>query len=32
MAGESGYAPVIGEVEPGSIAELAGLESGQEIV
>jgi regulator of sigma E protease len=32
MAGESGYAPVIGEVEPGSIADVAGLESGQEIV
>jgi regulator of sigma E protease len=32
LAGESGYAPVIGDVEAGSIAELAGLESGQEIV
>ncbi len=32
MAGESGYAPVIGEVEPGSVAEAAGLEPGQEIV
>ena len=32
LAGESGYAPVIGEVEPGSIAEIAGLEPGQEIV
>lgn len=32
MAGESGYAPVIGEVEAGSVAELAGLEAGQEIV
>ena len=32
MAGESGYAPVIGEVEPGSVAEVAGLEPGQEIV
>jgi regulator of sigma E protease len=32
LAGESGYAPVIGEVEAGSIAEVAGLESGQEIV
>jgi regulator of sigma E protease len=32
MAGESGYAPVIGEVEAGSIADVAGLEAGQEIV
>lgn len=32
MAGESGYAPVIGEVEAGSLAEVAGLEAGQEIV
>ena len=32
LAGESGYAPVIGEVEPGSVAEIAGLEPGQEIV
>lgn len=32
MAGESGYAPVIGEVEVGSIADVAGLEAGQEIV
>jgi regulator of sigma E protease len=32
MAGESGYAPVIGEVKPGSVAEVAGLEPGQEIV
>ena len=32
LAGERGLAPVIGEVEPGSIAEMAGLESGQEIV
>ncbi len=32
MAGESGYAPVIGEVEPGSVADVAGLEPGQEIV
>jgi regulator of sigma E protease len=32
LAGESGYAPVIGEVEAGSIAEVAGLEAGQEIV
>ncbi|TGD74084.1 RIP metalloprotease RseP [Mangrovimicrobium sediminis] len=32
MAGESGYAPLIGKVEPGSVAEVAGLEAGQEIV
>ncbi len=32
LSGESGYAPVIGEVETGSIADVAGLESGQEIV
>jgi regulator of sigma E protease len=32
MAGESGYIPVIGEVEAGSIADVAGLEAGQEIV
>jgi len=32
VAGESGYAPVIGEVEAGSVAEVAGLEAGQEIV
>lgn len=32
MAGETGYAPVLGEVESGSIAEVAGLEAGQEIV
>ena len=32
LAGERGLAPVIGSVEPGSIAEMAGLESGQEIV
>lgn len=32
LAGETGYSPVIGEVEPGSIAEIAGLESGQEII
>jgi len=32
MAGERGYAPVIGEVEPGSVAEMAGLEPGQEVV
>jgi regulator of sigma E protease len=32
MAGESGYVPIIGEVEPDSIAAVAGLEAGQEIV
>ncbi|MDG2273492.1 MAG: RIP metalloprotease RseP, partial [Halioglobus sp.] len=32
MAGESGYVPIIGEVEPGSVAAVAGLEPGQEIV
>ncbi|EAQ96187.1 putative metallo peptidase [Congregibacter litoralis KT71] len=32
IAGESGYAPVIGAVETGSVAEVAGLEPGQEIV
>ncbi len=32
MAGETGYAPIIGEVEAGSPADLAGLEAGQEIV
>ena len=32
MSGERGVAPVIGEVEVGSIAEMAGLEAGQEIV
>ena len=32
MSGETGYAPVIGEVEAASVADVAGLESGQEIV
>ncbi|MBN7797530.1 RIP metalloprotease RseP [Parahaliea mediterranea] len=32
MAGESGFSPVIGGVETGSVAEVAGLEAGQEIV
>ncbi len=32
MSGESGYVPIIGEVEPDSIAAVAGLEAGQEIV
>lgn len=32
MAGETGYSPVIGEVEPGSVAYMAELEAGQEIV
>lgn len=31
-AGESGYAPFIGEIEVGSVADVAGLEAGQEIV
>lgn len=32
MAGESGYVPLISEVEPDSVAAVAGLEPGQEIV
>ncbi len=32
MAGETGVAPLIQSVEEGSVAEIAGLESGQEIV
>lgn len=32
FAGETGYAPVVGAVEKGSIADVAGLEEGQEIV
>jgi regulator of sigma E protease len=32
MAGETGYVPVIGEIEAGSVADVAGLEVGQEIV
>jgi len=32
MAGESGYVPIIEDVEPGSVAAVAGLEPGQEIV
>jgi regulator of sigma E protease len=32
LAGETGVVPVIGSVERGSVADLAGLESGQEIV
>jgi len=32
MAGESGYAPVVGQVEEASIADMAGLEPGQEII
>ena len=32
LGGETGYAPLIGEVKPGSIADVAGLEAGQEIV
>ena len=32
LSGESGYAPIIGEVESGSVADVAGLEAGQEII
>jgi regulator of sigma E protease len=32
FAGETGYVPIIGEVEVGSVADVAGLEAGQEIV
>jgi regulator of sigma E protease len=32
MAGESGYVPLISEVAPDSVAAVAGLEEGQEIV
>ncbi|MFT5484957.1 MAG: regulator of sigma E protease [Halieaceae bacterium] len=32
LSGETGYAPVVGSIKEGSIAEVAGLESGQEIV
>ena len=32
ISGETGIAPILGEVEVGSVAEVAGLESGQEIV
>jgi regulator of sigma E protease len=32
LSGETGYAPIIGDVEAGSIADVAGLEAGQEIV
>jgi regulator of sigma E protease len=32
MAGESGYVPLIGDVKPESVAAVAGLEAGQEIV
>jgi regulator of sigma E protease len=32
LGGEAGYAPLIGEVEPGSLADVAGLEAGQEII
>ena len=32
IGGESGYSPVVGAVEAGSVAEVAGLEPGQEIV
>jgi len=32
LSGETGYTPIIEQVKPGSIADVAGLESGQEIV
>ncbi len=32
LSGESGVAPIVGSVKAGSVAELAGVESGQEIV
>ena len=32
LSGESGYVPIIGAVEAGSVADVAGLEVGQEIV
>jgi regulator of sigma E protease len=32
LSGESGYVPIIGEVEAGSVADVAGLEPGQEII
>ena len=32
FSGETGYVPIIGEVEVGSVADVAGLEAGQEIV
>lgn len=32
MGGESGYAPVIGSVQSGSVADAAGLRAGQEII
>ena len=32
LSGESGYVPLIDEVQSGSVAEVAGLEPGQEIV
>ncbi|MFT4517829.1 MAG: regulator of sigma E protease [Halioglobus sp.] len=32
MSGESGYVPIIDEVKAGSVAEIAGLEVGQEIL
>ena len=32
LGGETGYAPLIGEVQPGSVADVAGLEVGQDIV
>ena len=32
LSGETGYVPIIAEVESGSVADVAGLEAGQEIV
>jgi len=32
LSGESGVAPIVGEVEKGSVADLAGIEAGWEIV
>lgn len=32
MAGETGYVPLIGKVQAGSLADVAGLEEGQEII
>ncbi|MEM6580196.1 MAG: RIP metalloprotease RseP [Pseudomonadota bacterium] len=32
LSGESGYSPIVGEVQAGSVADVAGLEPGQEIV
>lgn len=32
MAGESGYVPIVDKIEAGSVADVAGLEPGQEII